>query len=304
MKTIKLGFVAIIVLASLTYSMNGQGCSDAGFCTLNSFKPNSEDSVAETKNLCKVGISYGKAENSISIFGSYLEFSRQLHDNVIIDAKITSLYQSGNSISAFGLSDIYLTTDYEIQQRVKLTVGVKIPLTNGNRKEDSLSLPMDYQSSLGTTDLIVGAGYEVEGMQIVAALQQPLIQNNNEFIAENYPANSKLRDFQSTNKFKRSGDVLLRISYPVHAREKLTITPSMLAIYHALNDCYTDTATVEKEISGSQGLTLNVNMYFDYKINKESTLQLNIGAPVIVRKARPDGLTRSFIANLEYGIKF
>jgi hypothetical protein len=59
-----------------------------------------------------------------------------------------------------------------------------------------------------------------------------------------------------------------------------------------------------KEIIGSQGLTLNGNTYIDYEFNSKNIIQLNLGMPVIVRDARPDGLTRSFIANLEYRIKF
>ena len=33
----------------------GQGCSDAGFCTISSFKPNSNDSIISYKNQLKTG---------------------------------------------------------------------------------------------------------------------------------------------------------------------------------------------------------------------------------------------------------
>ena len=58
------------------------------------------------------------------------------------------------------------------------------------------------------------------------------------------------------------------------------------------------------EIEGSQGLTLNWNLYLDYELNNDQALQLNVGSPFIVRDTRPDGLTRSFVASLEYRIKF
>ncbi len=57
-------------------------------------------------------------------------------------------------------------------------------------------------------------------------------------------------------------------------------------------------------IDGSQGLTLNGNAFFDYEINKKNALQLNVGAPFVVRDARPDGLTRGLVINFEYRIKF
>jgi hypothetical protein len=163
---------------------------------------------------------------------------------------------------------------------------------------------MDYQASLGTFDLIFGIGYEFKKLQFVAAIQQPLTQNDNRFIATNYPTDSKLRTFQSTNKFQRSGDILLRVSYPFSLNSKLQFTPSILPIYHLTNDKYTYEFNIKKEINGSQGLTLNGNNYLDYEINSKNIIQINMGMPFIVRDSRPDGLTRSLIANLEYRIKF
>lgn len=140
--------------------------------------------------------------------------------------------------------------------------------------------------------------------QFVAAIQQPLTQNENQFIASNFPLNSQLRTFHSTNKFERSGDVLLRVSYPINISSKFKLTPSVLPIYHLANDKCTDEFNFKREIEGSQGLTLNGNAYLDYELNTKSVLQLNVGMPFVVRTARPDRLTRSFIANIEYRIKF
>lgn len=299
-----LKILSALVLSFIISYANAQGCSDAGFCTINSFKPNNTDTILENKNQIKIGISFGSADNSVSAFGNYLEYNRQISNKFGIDAKLTSLSQSGNDISNFGLSDLYLNGNYKANDKLKLTLGLKIPLANGNKTKDNLALPMDYQSSLGTFDLIFGAGYEINKLQLVLAFQQPLSQNKNEFLAENYPINSKIRDFQSTNKFKRSSDVLLRVSYPVELGEKFKITPSLLPIYHLSNDKYTNNLGIENEIKGSQGLTLNGNAYLDYEINNKNALQLNVGIPFVVRDARPDGLTRSFVVNLEYKVKF
>jgi hypothetical protein len=304
MKQATLRIITILILSLTTYNANAQGCSDAGFCTINSVKPNSNDTILENKNQIKVGVSFGSADKSVSVFGNYIEYNRQISNNFGIDSKITSLSQSGNGISNFGISDIYLTANYKVNEKLKLILGTKIPLTNGNKKKDNIALPMDYQSSLGTLDLILGAGYEIKKFQFVLAYQQPLSQNKNEFIAENYPIDSKIRAFQSTDEFKRSGDILLRVSYPINLSEKLKLTPSLLPIYHLTNDKYTNSLGIENEIKGSQGLTLNGNAYLDYEINSKNALQLNIGMPFVIRDTRPDGLTRSFVVNLEYKIKF
>jgi hypothetical protein len=86
--------------------------------------------------------------------------------------------------------------------------------------------------------------------------------------------------------------------------KNLKLTPSVLSIYHLSNDKFTDEFNVEREIIGSEGLTLNGNVFLDYQINQKNGIQVNFGIPFIVRDTRPDGLTRSFITNLEYKIKF
>lgn len=297
---------ALITIALCYLQANhsyGQGCSDAGFCTINSFKPNITDSTDILKNQIKIGAFYGQADNSISVYGNYLEYNRQVSTKFGIDAKLTTLAQNGNGISVFGLSDFSVSANYKANEKSALTLGVKIPLSEANRTNNNIPLPMDYQASLGTFDLIFGIGYKVKSFQFVAAIQQPLTQNNNQFFNSAYPVDSRLKTFQSTNKFQRSGDVLLRVSYPLNFTSKLKLTMSILPIYHLTNDKYTDDNGVEKEIIGSQGLTLNGNAYIDYEINNKSSIQLNAGMPFIVRDARPDGLTRNFIGNIEYRIK-
>lgn len=304
MKKINYQITLTLLLFCTSINTFGQGCSDAGFCTIDSFIPNNMESANAVNNQFKIGAFIGSADNSISIYGNYLEYNRQLNEKFSLDGKLTTLAQNGNGISVNGFSDFFVNANYKASERMKFTLGAKIPLSSANKTSDNLPLPMDYQASLGTFDLIFGVGYELEKFQFVAAIQQPLTQNDNQFIASNYPMNSELRSFQSTNKFERSGDILLRVSYPQQLNAKLKVTPSILPIYHLANDKFTDELNVKREIMGSQGLTLNGNVYLDYELDDKNYLQLNVGVPFIVREVRPDGLTRGFIANLEYRIKF
>ncbi|GAB1398400.1 hypothetical protein MASR1M65_31800 [Saprospiraceae bacterium] len=63
------------------------------------------------------------------------------------------------------MSDLYVNTNYRIGEKSRLALGVKIPLSDGNVKENEKSLPMDYQPSLGTYDLILGATTSLIGIQ-------------------------------------------------------------------------------------------------------------------------------------------
>jgi hypothetical protein len=294
-------FLSIGALIFLVIDAYGQGCSDAGFCTLNSFKPHADST--SLRNKMKIGANIGTADNSIGIFGSYIEFNKRISKRLGADIKLTMLSQSGNNISVAGLSDVFVNFNYDAGRHFTLTAGAKSPLADGNRSMNGLALPMDYQSSLGTFDLILGAGYKFKTLQLVFAYQQPLTQNNNTFLASQYAVDSPLRNFQSTNQFHRKGDVLWRASYPFRVTKKIAITPSLLPIYHLGIDTYVDELNFTREINGSNGLTLNANFYLDFEISKASVLQINLGMPLVVREARPDGLTRSLIVNLEYAFK-
>ena len=304
MQNRRLGFFLIIGLSAIIHFARGQGCSDAGFCSLSSFKPGGLDSNSRFRNQFKIGISYGSADHSISIFGTHLEYHRVLTKKLVLTSKLSSISQSGNGISAFGFSDLFLNVDYPIGEIGKVTFGFKLPLTNGSKLRDELPLPMDYQSSLGTPDLVLGISHEYNKFHMALAFQLPLSQNQDEFIAEDYPAGSPLKQFQTTNRFIRRGDLMVRVAYPLSVKNKFKITPGLLPIIHLGKDKYTDKQGIERTIDGSQGLTLNGTVHFDYEMNDNHSFQLNAGVPFIVRKQRPDGLTRGFIATLEYRRKF
>ncbi|MCD1115889.1 hypothetical protein [Chryseobacterium turcicum] len=77
-----------------------------------------------------------------------------------------------------------------------------------------------------------------------------------------------------------------------------------MSIYHLSKDKFTSDEGVQRTIEDSEGLTVNGNLFLNYKINESNGFQLGIGAPFLVRDVRPDGLTRRFVANLEYGFTF
>lgn len=308
---IQKAFLKTLLLPSVfLLSLNGygQGCSDAGVCTMNSFKPTNNDSTSKQKtNQIKIGAFLGRADYDITVSGLYLEFNKQFNKKSSADFKLNSLAQSGNNLSNSGLSDVLISANYQVQKKSRITLGTKIPLSKAddlNNRRDPYSLPMDYQSSLGTYDIIAGYAHQYKKFQFVLAIQQPITQNKNTFLASGFQNDSVLKSFQSTNNFKRSGDIMVRISHPFKLKENFTLVASALPIYHLQNDKYTNEFGIEKAIEGSQGLTVNGNIYLDYSINPSNNLQFNVGMPFLVRKSRPDGLTRIFIATLEYSFKF
>lgn len=300
----KASFYLFILWLCIPLTSYSQGCSDAGFCTINSLRPNTLIIANERANSVRIGAFVGSADNNIKVWGSYLDYALNLSPSLGIDVRLTQIAQSGNSVSSNGISDIFANLKFKLLEDLQMSAGVKIPLSDGDRRQNGLPLPMDYQSSLGTFDIILGLSYQIGGLGLSLGYQQPLSQNNNTFNPRLYPENSPLRSFQNTNNFQRAGDIMLRIYYPVDVNDRFTITPGILQIHHLFNDKFTDENGSLMEIEGSKGLTLNANLHLDYTLSSTAVLQFNIGLPLKVREVRPDGLTRGFIATLEYRFIF
>ncbi|MEP6795831.1 MAG: hypothetical protein ABJB16_16000, partial [Saprospiraceae bacterium] len=135
----------------------GQGCSDAGACTIPSFKPSIENLVSLKKNQFNVGLSAGVADHNIFVLTPLVGYSRTLGSSFSVDGQVTAALHSGNGVSTSGLGDVFVNFNYLPSSKLSFTAGLKIPLNNGGRfYTDEIVFPMDYQSSLGTVDLIAG----------------------------------------------------------------------------------------------------------------------------------------------------
>lgn len=298
-------FFTWLFLMGIHSITSGQGCSDAGFCSLNSFKAKrSDSSVTKYSNHFKAGASFGKADHEINIIGSFIEYHRAVNECSSLDIKLTYLNQKNDLVSSAGFSDLFLNASWLIAKNLYVITGCKVALSNGNADDNGNYLPMDFQHSIGTFDVILGFSYKVGDLQLFFAGQQPLNRSKNKFLAEKYPANSPFREYQSTNNYKRQGDILFRAAYPIAIAKGITVTPSLLPIYHLSDDEFTNAAGDNETILDSKGLTFNANLFVDFNLNEHSTVSLSFAAPLVTREVRPDGLTRKFLAGLDYSFKF
>lgn len=304
-----LGVVAMV--CHYNYSI-AQGCSDAGVCTLHAIKNNTEttDGAGKTKNQVATGVSFGKGERETSDYSLYVEYTRSLSKKLSVTGKLNFSAVSGELANTAGPGDLFLSANHVFDLKKawqkSFIVGLKIPLGNADIIKNGIYLPMPYQTSLGTTDLVLGINFIKKSFGATVAVQQPLKPgNSNRFLPSDYPLNTLAAKYLPTNKFVRKGDVLLRLSYNIPlTNKKFAIRPSLLSIYHEANDTYLDNTGIRREIAKSNGLTLNAIVFADYKLNTNSSFELSVGTPFVVRTNRPDGLTRSVVAALDYKINF
>ena len=296
--------LAFIFSVAMLPKMHAQGCSDAGLCKIDVLKPDPENPLLKHDNKVNAGLSIGAADYGITVFGGNVGYSRKFGEQWSIDTKLTFLSQRGNDISVMGPGDIFANINYKVSQKLTLTAGTKIPLMKADRAHDGLPLPMDYQSSLGTFDLLGGIRYNPEKWQWALAVQIPLKQNDNAFFSGLYDTLSPLHEIQTTNAFERKADIMLHVSRTIELSDKVTITPGLLPIYHVAEDEYTDIDGLQYAIEGSDGLTLNGTIFIDMNMGATGNLEFDLGFPFIVRDARPDGLTRGFVFGVSYSYAF
>jgi len=294
-------FLSAFLLLS-TVHLGAQGCSDAGLCSIDAFKPSPGQLTHNNKVV--IGASMGAADYDITAFGAYLAYKRKLGESWSVDGRMTFLAQNGKDISVSGPGDIFGNINYLISEKLTLTAGAKIPLNRADGDLDGLALPMDYQSSLGTFDFLAGVSYNSEKWQMALGVQIPLDQNDNRFFPELYGPDSPFLEIQATNAFKRQADILFHISRTFDLSDKVTMTPGLLPIYHIDEDMFTGVDGIEQAIPGSDGITINATVFFEILLGDAGSLVFNLGFPLVVREARPDGLTRSFVFGVGYSYHF
>lgn len=284
-------------------NLQAQGCSDAGICSVgNSFQVSGK----QFKNTIEFGSIIGAGESDVKYFSPYLTYTRNLNDKFALSVKVTYNLASGNFGQRATFGDAYLIGNYQWKSektaKWSTLLGIKSPFTSANLKINGYSLPLDYQASLGTFDLIAATNLNYKKWDFNAAIQLPVFNiNKNSYFREF----SGTATFPSTNLFERKPDALFRTTYSYKTtNQKFTFKPNVLFIYHLGEDSYETIYGKKENIIGSDGLTINGNLIGSYAINFKNSIELSIATPLVVRTIRPDGLTRSFTAGLIYKVSF
>jgi hypothetical protein len=294
-----------LLLSSLLFGTTyAQGCSDAGFCTVGALKPNAAATNAEKKRSHSITLltPVGQGDDNVFVWTPGIQYDYFSESGWNLQGKITANYADGSLGTAFGPGDIYLAAS-----RTKAlkgdwtfipTLGFKIPLSQSNISEAGMPLPMQYQSSLGTFDVLAGLTFSNQKWHLSAGYQQPLSgENKNGFLPAFWNGKPEAENYPSTFKLNRKSDFLLRATRNFSAGNHVSFNAGFLGIYHLGEDEFTMPFDGNKvmSIEGSSGLTLNVTGAVYWQSGKRTRLGLSAGIPLMVREVRPDGLTRSWV---------
>ncbi|MEW6467561.1 MAG: hypothetical protein AB1458_01480 [Bacteroidota bacterium] len=251
---------------------------------------------------------FGKGEQGTSIFTQQAEVSIGLPgQKLFVQAKVPYTFTSGSLASTSGLGDIVATLSYIIVNKngknLSLTGGVKLPANGGDLRADSLPLPMVYQTSLGSTDLLAGLKYSHKKWDFTIGYQHTFNQNRNQYLHRSTGTDGEYNVYFESKELKRADDAIFRINR-IYQAGKITANTGLLFIYHLADDEYTNAQGQRARLAGSQGLTLNINLAASLNMSKSTDLFLLAARPVVTRDAIPDGLMRTIviIGGIKYNI--
>ncbi|NMH24361.1 hypothetical protein [Flavobacterium solisilvae] len=299
MKTLKFG----IVLFFVTSFLHAQGCSDAGICSIGKAF---QEETKTFKNSFEINSILGQGDGNVSIFTQTLSYTRKFTEQFSLGSRVTYNLANGNFGTRGQFGDAYLIGNYQFKEKNNkqwsVLLGWKFPFTTANAKINNVSLPMDYQASLGTFDLFLGTNLNYKAWDFNLAVQIPVFNNNKNSYFDELSVSD---DFPTTNLFERKSDALFRTIYTLKTtNNKFLFKPNVLFIYHLGEDTFENQFSNRETIKGSDGLTINGNLIGIYNINSKNSIELSVATPFVVRDVRPDGLTRSFVLGLNYRFLF
>lgn len=307
-----------ILLISIFFILNtiqsyAQGCSDAGVCTMGAPHLYTGDSVKVSQEKTsainyKITQSVGLGEQNTMHLLTVAELNWKVSTAIYLQLKVPYLVNIGNIATTHGIGDLSFSStiikNINSHSSINTFVGFKIPVNNANIKNNSKPLPMPYQTSLGTFDGVLGFVYQYKQWNFTTAYQKVLISDNeNSFLASSseWVNNADAAKYFGSYKFMRGDDAILKAERNINISDKWIATPSILAIYRVQNDRVQNPINgVESDLVNSNGLTLNIIGNSSHHLNNNKSIDFTIAFPLIVRKVRADGLTRSLIASAAF----
>ncbi|MCF6351642.1 MAG: hypothetical protein L3J06_01390 [Cyclobacteriaceae bacterium] len=312
-------FTAVVLISCQAY---GQGCSDAGFCTMGAMKPDQAYNKKVKLKLRSIELSYYQGQTTLTPVVTVINLDAGFSITKNLSGQIRLPYYSvkGNFANTSAIGDISLSLTQRLIDTenfdLSATIGTKIPTNNSAIKSsgkrvpgtEGLVLPMYYQTSLGSVDFVAGASLISSKWLIATGVQMALTANNNTWFADEwvgiYPSEEYVRLYDDANLLKRGTDIMLRVERNFRF-SKYSFNVGLLPIFRITKDQIVDRDTQEYvKLEGSTGMALTALAGAAYNFNINNTVKFTYGQKITVRDVNPDGLTRNNVLIVAYLFRF
>lgn len=318
-KSLSVFFVSFCLFYQIS---QGQGCSDAGFCTMGALKPDQAYSKRQNLNLQSIEVSHytGVTRFKDVIFNYIVDFGFRLGSKTNLQIKVPYVRVNGVLKDTEGIGDLALGFSRSLTSvgslQTSLTLGVKMPLGRNDLTVDypdtlgvvsDRPLPMYYQPSLGTYDLVAGISLVNSKWLLAAGVQHSLNSIENDFVWGKWNGtdirNEIIRDYPKGRNLDRGTDVMIRVERNFRFTN-FNINIGILPIYRLNEDkVELPNGTLEKQ-EDSDGLALTALFGGGYQFSTRMGLKIMNGIRLRERPINPDGLSREFVSNVSLFYKF
>lgn len=307
---------AILLLSFFLYSTlsRGQGCSDAGFCTMGAMRPNQHYSTQSNIKLRSIEFSQyiGYTKFHDLILNYTLDANVSVGNRNTFQVKVPYQFVYGSLANTHGTGDISLSFTRNViaksKYQVNVSIGTKIPTMVPNLKsDDGRPLPSYYQTSLGTYDAIAGISIITRQWLIATGYQQALNSAGNEFVWAKWETSDKKQDalaYPVSKDVLRGKDIMLRVERNFRS-SKFNAYVGLLGIYRITKDkVFAPTNKEVREKDGTTGLALTALAGVGYNITVKTSIKGMFGCKLLQRQTNPDGLSREWVQTLGVEYKF
>ena len=297
----------------LSHQSWAQGCSDAGFCTMGAMKPDQPFNKKIELKLRSMEISFyrGTTTTSVKVYVATADLNFSLNSKNSVQVKIPYLATQGNFGETSGLSDISLCYTRNIfstdKYDINFSLGGKVRTNSSDLEEDGKPLPMYYQTSLGTYDVIAGVSFINRNWLFATGIQHPFNQNENKFLWNtwpDYPNQDYVKKYGPAYELKRGTDVMLRVERNFRFSQ-FNFTLGLLPIYRINKDEIGNPNNNErKKIDEGYGLAMSAIATAGYSFDVRSGVRFLFGKKLAQREVNSDGLSREMVMTLSYYYRF
>lgn len=315
-------FVFVVFFLSFQHFSFSQGCSDAGFCTMGALKPDQPFSKRENLKLKSIELSHyaGVTRFQDVIYNYIIDVGFKVGSRTSLQLKLPFVRVDGILKDTQGIGDLVVGLSRNIGSvgdfDLSLTFGTKIPLGRNDLTVDypdtlgevsSRPLPMYYQPSLGTYDVVSGLSIVNSKWLFAFGIQHSLNTIENDFVWGKWNGtdirNEIIADYPKGRNLDRGTDLMIRIERNFRFTN-FNINTGILPIYRLNKDKVELPNGTFEEQDGSKGLALTFLLGGGYKFSPRTGIKVMNGIRLRQRPINPDGLSREFVSNVGVFYKF
>lgn len=252
----------------------------------------------------------GVTRFGVLTFSTILDVNIGINPKTSFQVKLPYTFVRGELANVNGFGDISISGTRNLysteKQQINFTVGFKLPTGSANKlSPEGKTLPMYYQTTLGTYDIVFGLSLISKSWLVAAGYQQSLNPAGNSFLWGSTVSSDFVtrQDYPVGNGIERGKDVMARVEKNFRFG-RFNAYVGLLPIYRFTKDKIVNGAGQRVEVKGSDGLALTLLVGAGYRLTYTSGIKIMGGFRILERETNPDGLSREQVFTVGYEYRF